>query len=530
METGLGIDLGSAEVRVGAYEFNTNQLVAVESRQVKYYDHGNKKVTQSSKDIIDAILECIEKLPIDISHVRSCGVAATCSLALFHAAAIEGLVPYKLYDIDTEPAQNVVFWMDGTAVGETEELNCLCGIEKDFLGGGFIPEMGAPKLLAFLRALPSHNPGEYEVYDLHTYIAYELALRFKWESTLLINRPNKNGIGHDGEVRGWNPDFYESAIKLPNNVKIGPTRINRMFSPVKVASCIDCYAGWFAMCSSEPNKSLFMAAGTSTCYLYAKSKDAGCIPGIWGPFTDILSEGDNHEWSVYEAGQSTTGKLIEHLFESHPAARQHASNRNSLFAHIESVIEEIEQVTKQSIHFSARYLFTYGELQGNRTPYCDPNMTGMFIGESADISFQDLVYKYVTILEFLAFQTRQIRDCLEADIRDITISGSQAKNSRLLSLISLVNGNIPVKRSTVRAELMGVKGAFFMGKSRSLNESLSSVAKTHIEDSSMSYVEIISSLRDNNKICRLLEAKYEVYLDMARTQRKYRSIVDTHLK
>ncbi|CEP64378.1 Mpa43p LALA0_S11e02718g [Lachancea lanzarotensis] len=530
MQIGLGIDLGSTEVRIGAYNFATNELVAVGSKPVPYYTHGNKKVTQSTDEIIDAIVECIEILNIDLSTVKSCGVAATCSLALFDDDITQGLTPHSLYQIESKPVQNVVFWMDGSATNEAQELNALNGVEKQYMGGGFIPEMGVTKLMAFLKTLPSDSSKTFEVLDLHTFIAYELAQRYRWDATPLLNRPNKNGIGHDGEVRGWNGQFYRNSVELPNNVRIGPSRINKMWSPVKVASCIDCYAGWFATCLPKPDQTLFMAAGTSTCYLYAKPNANNCIPGIWGPFTDIIDGPTGDVWSVYEAGQSTTGKLLEHLFKSHPAAQRHLGDRRSLFEVIERSIEEAERQTGESIHFLTKHKFTYGELQGNRTPFCDPNMTGMFIGETTDISLQDLMLKYVATLEFLAFQAKQIRDCFGSDIQSIMVSGSQAKNTRLLSLISLVNGNIPVKRPTTSADLMGVRGAYLLGKSRYVNECLQSIVAESFEDTQIMDVAILPSLKNNDRVVRLLAAKYEVYLDMAKVQRKYRSIVDAQLK
>ncbi|SCU95884.1 LAFA_0G02916g1_1 [Lachancea sp. 'fantastica'] len=529
MQIGLGIDLGSTDVRVGAYNLFTNELVAVKSSSVPYYNHGNKRVTQSTDEIISAIVECIGMLNVDLSMIKSCGVAATCSLAFFEYNNVKGLIPHRLYELETEPVQNVVFWMDSTATKQAEELNALNGSEKQFLGGGFIPEMGIPKLNAFLETLSNSSTKSFEVFDLHTFIAYDLAQKYRWDATLLLNKPNQNGIGHDGEVRGWSDQFYRNPVKLLNIVRIGPVRINRMWSPVKVASCIDCYAGWFAMCLPKPDRTLFMAAGTSTCYLFAKPSSNQCIPGIWGPFTDIIDEGSDRTWSVYEAGQSTTGKLLEHLFKSHPAAQQYLLGGISLFDVLERAIEDVERSTGQSVHLLTKYMFTYGELQGNRTPFCDPNMTGMFIGETTDTSLQDLMFKYVTVLEFLAFQAKQIRDCLGADIENITVSGSQAKNSRLLSLISMVNGGLPVRKPMKRAELMGVRGAFLLGKSRYLNESLLSTGTEHSADFALLEVETLPSLKDNDNVRRLLAVKYEIYLDMAKVQRKYRTMVDVQV-
>ncbi|SCV03214.1 LANO_0G02850g1_1 [Lachancea nothofagi CBS 11611] len=525
---GLGVDLGSTEVRIGAYNLETNELISIASKRVTYYDHGDRRFTQSSIEIIAAVIECVGKLPIDVLNVRSCGVAATCSLAVFYQDMTQGLKPYRLYGLDKDVHQNVVFWMDGSSTKQCAEINNSGGIELEYMGGSFIPEMGIPKLASVLKGLKDvDNPLSLEVFDLHTYIAYEMAERYHWDPSLLINKPNWNGIGHDGEVKGWNNDFYSRTLKPLGDFKIGPTRIKKIFSLVRVVSCIDCYSSWVAMCSAKSDESLFMAAGTSTCYIYANTKDQGCIPGVWGPFTNILDGGEKPKWSVYEAGQSTTGKLLEHLFDTHPAARTYSKDRGLLFADIEDAIEIIEAQCGQSVHLETKHMFTYGELQGNRTPFCDPHMSGMFIGENADTSFRDLVFKYVSVLEFLAFQTRHIKDCFKANVSDIRISGSQARNTRLLSLISLVN-DLPVKIPAHRADLMGVKGAYLMGKAKHLDVNVVDIIAENNSKSPTAYeINILGSLKNNQHLKKLLQIKYDIYLDMAETQRKYRSMVDS---
>ncbi|SCU96823.1 LADA_0H02938g1_1 [Lachancea dasiensis] len=531
MRIGLGVDLGSTDVRVGAYDLSTDQPIKVVSESVCYYNHGSKRFTQSTHEIMTALFRCVDELAIDINNVESCGVAATCSMAVFSQHSTGKLRPFDVYKLKTSATQNVVFWMDGSAASDAIDVNRRANFEKDFMGGAFIPEMGVPKLRSILHNLrKSEELQNLEVFDLHTYIAYEMANRYDWNASMLSKKPNKNGIGHDGELTGWKDEFYATILALPSNVKIGPTQVNDRPHAVDVTSCIDCYSSYFAISSPTPDKSLTMVAGTSTCYLYASSKDLGCIPGVWGPFTNILDSTSKGNWFVYEAGQSTTGKLLEHLFETHPAAREYVSNRDRLLELIESSIEEIEEESLQSIHLHTKYIFVYGELQGNRTPYCDPDMAGMLIGETTDYSFQDLVFKYAAILEFLAFQTRHVKECLGAEIQDIRVSGSQAVNARLMALISIVNGNIPVKVATANSNLMGVKGAYLMGKAAHLKKNVIDIIATNsTQDSLLTRVSAPSHLHDNHKIKSLLEAKYHIYLDMATTQRKYRSWVNESL-
>ena len=48
----------------------------------------------------------------------------------------------------------------------------------------------------------------------------------------------------------------------------------------------------------------------------AISRDPLFVPGIWGPYFSAMVPG----FWLNEGGQSATGKLIDHLIQSHPAA------------------------------------------------------------------------------------------------------------------------------------------------------------------------------------------------------------------
>ena len=185
-----------------------------------------------------------------------------------------------------------------------------------------------------------------------------------------VNKPNTNGIAHDGELYGWNKTFYDQ-LNIPNvtigyNAEQVSTR-NELFPG---DSCIDCYASWFTTFDKKlANETLFAVAGTSTCFLHASSEHSGSIPGVWGPFTNILNNrnhnGEEDKFSVFQAGISTSGKLIEHLFDTHPAAKKYG---HEIITAIEAEILKIEKVTGKSIHLSAKHVFMYGDLNGNRTP------------------------------------------------------------------------------------------------------------------------------------------------------------------
>lgn len=72
------------------------------------------------------------------------------------------------------------------------------------------------------------------------------------------------------------------------------------------------------------------------------TKEAYCVPGIWGPYYNAMIPG---MW-LNEAGQSVTGKLIDHLIETHPAS---ASLNKISKANNTSLYEAINFIELKSI-------------------------------------------------------------------------------------------------------------------------------------------------------------------------------------
>lgn len=537
-DAGIGIDLGSSAVRVGLYSVEDDSVLGYVKKQVSYYCHEEPSLweyTQSTNEIMAAIESCFKELRIEQYNVRSCGVSATCSLAIFQKHD-DNLLPFDEFTGKGE--QNVVFWMDSTSKQECMDLNDSSDqFFKDMMGGSFIPEMAIPKLLRikkFLKDKDVLSNKSIIVMDLHRFIAYEIAKSQGWNFQQLVNTPNANGVGHDGELSGWSPSFYKDVIEVPRNVVIGPEceiSDGKEEKNVKVVSCIDCYSSWFSLCSSNLMRSLFIVGGTSTCFLKV-TRRLVTIPGVWGPFTDIL---DGHcELGVYEGGQSCSGRLIEHLLASHPATSSIPKvDWPSLLEKIERKIVQIEHESGHSIHVKTKHMFYYGDLQGNRTPFADPSMSGSFIGESTDVSFANLVYRYICILEFLAFQVKYIVSIFnsvdqDTKIEEIRMCGSQAKNRRLLTLIYLINKGISIKLPAASVDLTGVHGAYLMGKCAMADKDVAVM----IENKGMENgVENFSTdLQPSKSLLALLETKYEIHLDMAKQQIKYREAVDETLR
>jgi FGGY-family pentulose kinase len=537
----VGVDVGSTAVRVGAMD-QKGKIVASHERPIEYHisQEDHRFVTQSSRDIWGAMISCISNVTCQvksIGSVKGYGVSATCSIVVMMRRD-ENLVPYSADYNNTDPDQNVIFWMDTRASNETEEINRI--LEGDpviqYMGGSFLEEMGVSKVKYTFDHLPRDVRENVVVFDLHDYLSYRLSQYLGCEPLDGYRISNsENPIALDGEVKGWSKEFLEKiglrALVSNNFTSIGSLelRTGTEFSVIPLAgsriagkpNCaivqgvIDSYASWLGSCATQIKSTLTMVAGTSTCFMVAHAYKPP-IKGLWGPFSGIFED-----LLVSTCGQATTGKLIEHLFETHPAYKDfHKEYGTRKFEVLEDLITKIEEVTGESIHHSIRHMFLYGELSGNRTPYADASLRGVFFGESTDTSLNDMVLKYVCVLEYLAFQAKQVLSLMDKlEINKIVICGSQAKNRRLINLISLVTA-LPVEVNDSDPYYSGVRGAAFLAYSGTQNIPLTKVIEI-FNCKGKSYIAEKDKLLE-----KLLQTKYEIMIDIAESQIRYKKKMD----
>ncbi|ONH66876.1 Protein MPA43 [Cyberlindnera fabianii] len=536
----IGADVGSTAVRVGLMDA-TGALIVSTTRPIDHkvssIDH--RFVTQSSEQILTALKKCIDELTLP-QGVRSCvkglAIVATCSVVVTRRSG-DNLNPYPADYGFQNADQNVIFWMDTRPHKETKEMNQVLSGHRalGYMGGCFVEEMALPKVKYIVDNAPADDVADLVFFDLHDYLSFMFA-----ETGIdIIELSNtSNPVAIDGEVKGWSAELLDriglSQLSKNNFAGIGCLERHKssILSPIPYAgrpigyTCegipicqgvIDSYGGWLGSCGREVEGTLTMVAGTSTCFIVGH-KIPKPVKGIWGPFNGFFPD-----LLVTEGGQATTGKLIEHLFETHPAYPELKTLGPNVFTSLESLITRLEEESSCNIHVLSRHMFLFGELSGNRTPYADASMRGAFFGESTDITIKDLVLKYVCILECLAFQTKQVLSVLDGyGIAKIRICGSQAKNSRLVTLLSRVTG-LPVEVSNSNPDLSGVKGSAYLAYSGANNVPLVEVLKMFNDETTVCYGDGI----DDPKLTALLNTKYEIMLDIAERQLKYKKMIDS---
>jgi FGGY-family pentulose kinase len=338
-----------------------------------------------------------------------------------------------------------------------------------------------------------------------------------------------------GEFVGILSKRASCELGLPQGIAVG-------------SGIIDAYAGWVGTVGTKlqlPNTSvdgtncgvnvafsrLAAVAGTSTCHL-AMSPDPVFVGGVWGPYRDVLIP----DFWMAEGGQSATGELLKHVVESHPAFKDAIAQAGevSIYEHLNKLLEDMaEKELAPSISHLGRNFFFYGDLWGNRSPVADSAMTGALIGLTSDRSISSLALHYYGALEFIALQTRQIVEAMNKSGHSITgifMSGSQCQNKVLMELIATTCSMVVVIPKYVTAAV--VHGAAMLG--------VKAASKTENGDGKLedlwAIMERMSQpgrivLSSNNKGERsLLDVKYLVFLDMCKTQRRYREEVDEAVK
>ena len=336
-----------------------------------------------------------------------------------------------------------------------------------------------------------------------------------------------------GELVGILCEKAAGELGLPQGIAVG-------------SGVIDAYAGWIGTVgakvdlgshdintsASKDDKSqaftrLAAVAGTSTCHL-AMSADPVFVPGVWGPYRDVLIP----EYWMAEGGQSATGELLKHVIETHPAYQQALSiaesNKTNIYDYLNEHLKIMQsESSAPTISYLGRHFFFYGDLFGNRSPIADPRMTGSVIGLSSDKSLNGLALYYYATMEFIALQTHQIIETMNKSghsISSIFMSGSQCQNNILMRLMASACDMPVLIPQYVHAAV--AHGAAMLGaKAASADADGETEDLWNIMKRMSKPGKAVHPTEDQHEK-ELLKVKYKVFLEQCEKQRVYRKEVD----
>ncbi|KAH0602218.1 uncharacterized protein H6S33_000574 [Morchella sextelata] len=570
----LGVDVGTGSARVCIID-STGEIKGVESKEIQTWNPRANYYEQSTADIWFAICYCsrlvLQKLGVDPELVKGIGFDATCSLAVMSEDTNE---PISVAGPDfTETARNVILWMDHRPVKETAKINATKHNLLQYVGGSMSIEMEIPKVLWLKNNMPKELFERCKFYDLADVLTH---LATGKETRSFCSAVCKQGfvpVGIDGSVKGWQDDFL-NAIGLPELCEDNFRRMGGVHGQngtmlsagelvgelsesaakelglkagTKIGSgVIDAYAGWIGTVGAKVKmsedlldqdhaksdieqcfKRLAAVAGTSTCHL-VMSRDPVFVPGVWGPYRDVLLPG----FWMAEGGQSSTGSLLHNVLTTHAshakALEEAKIAGTNIFDYLNSHLEDMRKAQNApTIAYVARHLFFYGDKHGNRSPIADPEMRGSIVGLSMDSSVDDLALQYFTAMEFIAQQTRHIIEALNNSGHSITsifMSGGQCKNKLLMHLIADATGYpVSIPRYIDAAVVLG---AAMLGAKAASVDAQGNTANLWTIMDKMSKPGTIIEPTTNEKEKKLLDAKYKVFLEMAKAQQAYRKSID----
>ncbi|KAI0518425.1 Nup93/Nic96-domain-containing protein [Xylaria bambusicola] len=572
----IGIDVGTGSARACLID-SSGDIRALASEAIKLWQPQTGYYEQSTTDIWHCICHCVQRVVhqsgVDPSLIKGIGFDATCSLAVF-AHDTDEPVPVTGPDFENDGNdRNVILWLDHRPVEETEKINATGHNLLRYVGGKMSIEMEIPKVLWLKNNMPPELFSRCKFYDLADALTH---LATGNETRSFCSTVCKQGyvpVGVDGSVKGWQEDFYHTiglSDLVEDNFKRmgGVDGVNGKYMsagelvgtlsehaskqlgiPAGIAvgsGVIDAYAGWIGTVGAKvdtqyghadethPANDLAQAstrlaavAGTSTCHL-ALSEKPVFVNGVWGPYRDVLLPG----FWLAEGGQSATGELLRHVIETHPAHKDviplaEATQMNVydyLNVHLRELAEKAEAPT---VSYLGRHFFFYGDLWGNRSPVADPNMKGAVIGLSSDSSVDGLALYYYATMEFIALQTRQIVEAMNKEghnIQTIFMSGSQCQNEMLMNLIATCCDMPVLIPRYVHAAV--VHGAAMLGaKAASADSEGATENLWSIMDRMSKPGRLVKPGKNANEK-KLLDTKYEVFLDQCRTQQDYRKKVD----
>lgn len=182
------------------------------------------------------------------------------------------------------------------------------------------------------------------------------------------------------------------------------------------------------------------------------------VDGIWGPYFSAMFPNTY----LNEAGQSTSGHLLDFIIESHPA---YSTLKNNFLTKVEIIKHLNNLITKQmsrdftTFHEITREFHVYPDFHGNRSPFANPDIKGMICGLTLENDERNLAKLYLATIQALAYGTRLIIDQLYKAGREkfvaVLMCGGLSKNELFVQTHADVLGMPIGLPHTTEAVLLG---------------------------------------------------------------------------
>ncbi|XP_019645641.1 PREDICTED: FGGY carbohydrate kinase domain-containing protein-like isoform X1 [Branchiostoma belcheri] len=539
----VGVDVGTGSARAALVD-RTGRVLSRAEHPIQTWNPQPDFYQQSSDDIWAACCTVVKKVTstVEVTQVRGVGFDATCSLVLLDTEG-KPLTVSK----SGENEQNIVLWMDHRATEQAERINTTHHAVLKYVGGAISPEMAPPKLLWLKENLGEacwEKAGHmFELPDYLTWRATGSASRSlcslicKW--TYSASDEWSDSFWQEIGLADLVSDNYAKigcAVQSPGErvgkglTKSAAVELGLAEGTAVGTSLIDAHAGGLGMvgadvkghnlpCENQPiTARLSLICGTSSCHM-ALSKDAIFVPGVWGPYFSAMVPG---LW-LNEGGQSATGKVIDHVIETHAAFPELKEKAKSSGKSVSEYLNTYLSGLASDRHLSSPAtlvgsLHVWPDYHGNRSPLGDPSLTGMICGLRLSAGLQDLALLYLATVQALAYGTRHILEALQGaghDISTLFMCGGLSKNPLFVQTHADVTGLPVVLPKEPESVLVGaaILGAYASGDFLTIQSAMGCMAR------------VGSVLQPSLQDRRYHDKKYAVFLKMVENQREYASIM-----
>ncbi|SEA74336.1 ribulokinase [Eubacterium aggregans] len=434
LECVLGVDMGTGGARVGIFDLKGNPIVFCEE-SYPLYTPASGLAEQDPNEWWDAICKAskaaIAESGIDPAYIRGMSVDTTCCTVL-------------LSKDDMVPLRPAIMWMDIRAAKQAKRMYETGHDALKYNGYGMVSAECLPAKALWLKE------NEPEVYHTATRF-YEctdwLIHRLTGEYTASINCASCRWY-YNAEEGGYPVDFY-NTIGLEDLVEKLPSRVMAMGDLVggltpEAAEAMglvpgipvgeggaDAFVGVIGLNAVQPGK-LTLITGSSHLHI-AQFKEAIHSKGIWGSYPDAIVKG----LQMVEGGQTSTGSIVNWVKE------QLCGNYKAQAAEEGVSVYDILNREAEKLPIGSDGIIALDFFQGNRTPYVDADIRGMFYGLSLG---HTPAHMYRAIIESICYGTEVIMDSFkEAGFvpEGIVISGGAVKSPFWLQTHADVS-NVPI--------------------------------------------------------------------------------------
>ncbi|CAB0008475.1 unnamed protein product [Nesidiocoris tenuis] len=172
-----------------------------------------------------------------------------------------------------------------------------------------------------------------------------------------------------------------------------------------------------------------LIGGTSTCHM-AVSHEKLFVPGVWGPYYSAMVP----DLWLNEAGQSATGRLIDHIIDTHPATAHiydKLPEEIRVVEYLNDLLTEMAAKANKAVDLLTKDIHVWPDFHGNRSPVADPSLKGMICGLDLSSGEEQLALLYLATLQALSYGTRHVMEVMEESghkFETILVCGGLSKN------------------------------------------------------------------------------------------------------